>query len=51
MDAEGFLPLELIASFPRVRSLTYDHSFIVKCLRGSLKVELSMDELKVYFLF
>ncbi|CAK5098577.1 unnamed protein product [Meloidogyne enterolobii] len=47
MDAEGFLPLELIASFPRVRSLTYDQSFIVKCLRGSLKVELSVDELKI----
>lgn len=47
MDAEGFLPLELIASFPRVRSLTYDQSFIVKCLRGSLKVELSLDELKI----
>ncbi|KAK0416859.1 hypothetical protein QR680_012721 [Steinernema hermaphroditum] len=41
MDSEGFLPLSLIASFPRVRSLTADLDLIAGGLRGSEIVELS----------
>ncbi|KAL7078052.1 hypothetical protein ACQ4LE_002139 [Meloidogyne hapla] len=47
MDVEGFLPLSLIASFPRIRSLTDDVSFILSCLRGSERIEFSADELKI----
>ncbi|KJH44690.1 la domain protein [Dictyocaulus viviparus] len=43
MDAEGFLPITLIASFPRVRSLTQDLTLICEGLRDSDKVELSED--------
>ncbi|VDO89427.1 unnamed protein product [Heligmosomoides polygyrus] len=43
MDAEGFLPITLIASFPRVRSLTQDLALICEGLRDSDKVELSDD--------
>ncbi|KAI3413610.1 hypothetical protein GPALN_011099 [Globodera pallida] len=47
MDHEGFLPLSLVASFPRVRSLTLDQSFIVKSLRDSEKVEMNEDNQKI----
>lgn len=47
MDADGFLPLSLIASFPRVRSLTLDVGLICAGLRDSDKVELSQDATKV----
>jgi len=40
MDSEGFLPLGLIANFPRVRSLTFDQNFIIESLRDSEKIEL-----------
>ncbi|VDM65112.1 unnamed protein product [Strongylus vulgaris] len=43
MNAEGFLPITLIASFPRVRSLTQDLALICEGLRDSDKVELSED--------
>uniref|UniRef100_A0A1I7XAD4 La-related protein 1 n=1 Tax=Heterorhabditis bacteriophora TaxID=37862 RepID=A0A1I7XAD4_HETBA len=43
MNSEGFLPITLIASFPRVRSLTQDLSLICEGLRDSEKVELSED--------
>ncbi|VDM57888.1 unnamed protein product [Angiostrongylus costaricensis] len=43
MDSEGFLPITLIASFPRVRSLTQDLTLICEGLRDSDKVELSDD--------
>ncbi|CAI4230787.1 unnamed protein product [Auanema sp. JU1783] len=43
MNADGFLPLQLIASFPRVRSLTADISLICEGLRESDTVELSDD--------
>ena len=46
-DADGFLPLNLIASFPRVRSLTLDLTFINSSLKDSDKVELSEDGEKV----
>lgn len=47
MDIEGYLPLDLIASFPRVRSLTLDPNFIICSLRDSEKVELSEDGQRV----
>ncbi|PIO76464.1 la domain protein [Teladorsagia circumcincta] len=43
MNSEGFLPITLIASFPRVRSLTQDLTLICEGLRDSEKVELSED--------
>uniref|UniRef100_A0A914HB61 Uncharacterized protein n=1 Tax=Globodera rostochiensis TaxID=31243 RepID=A0A914HB61_GLORO len=47
MDHEGFLPLSLVASFPRVRSLTLDQSFIVESLYDSEKVEMNEDNQKI----
>ncbi|VDO43501.1 unnamed protein product [Haemonchus placei] len=43
MNSDGFLPITLIASFPRVRSLTQDLTLICEGLRDSEKVELSED--------
>jgi hypothetical protein len=43
MDSDGFLPISLIASFPRVRTLTSDVGLIVNSLRDSDKVELNLD--------
>lgn len=47
MDNEGFLPVTLIAGFPRVRTLSLDIILITNSLKDSDKVELSSDELKV----
>lgn len=47
MDVEGYLPLGLIASFPRVRSLTLDQNFIIDSLRDSEKIELSKEGQRV----
>ncbi|GMS91531.1 hypothetical protein PENTCL1PPCAC_13706 [Pristionchus entomophagus] len=41
MSPDGFLPLSLIASFPRVRALTGDITLIMEGLRDSEKVELA----------
>ncbi|CAJ0579162.1 unnamed protein product, partial [Mesorhabditis spiculigera] len=41
MSPEGYLPIALIASFPRVRSLTEDIAIIVEALRISDKIELN----------
>ncbi|VIO92401.1 La domain containing protein [Brugia malayi] len=43
MDKNGFLSLALIASFPRVRTLTDNIALITEALRSSEKVELSDD--------
>ena len=40
MDSEGFLPVTLVASFNRVRSLTNDVSFIVQAVQDSEIVEI-----------
>ncbi|XP_062378037.1 la-related protein 1 isoform X4 [Sardina pilchardus] len=40
MDAKGFLPISLIASFHRVQALTTDVSLIVEALKNSTVVEL-----------
>jgi la-related protein 1 len=47
MDTDGFLPLDLISSFPRIRNLTIDLGFIIDSLRDSENVELSEDQQKV----
>ena len=38
MNPEGYLPITLIASFPRVRTLTEDLQVIIEALRCSDKV-------------
>lgn len=43
MDAQGFLPISLIASFHRVQALTTDVSLIIEALKSSTEVEL-VDE-------
>ncbi|CAB3403158.1 unnamed protein product [Caenorhabditis bovis] len=43
MNNDGYLPLSLIASFPRVRALTEDLLLIGEGLRESTKIELSPD--------
>uniref|UniRef100_A0A8C4INR1 La ribonucleoprotein 1B n=1 Tax=Dicentrarchus labrax TaxID=13489 RepID=A0A8C4INR1_DICLA len=40
MDAQGFLPISLIASFHRVQALTMDISLIMEALKSSKEVEL-----------
>lgn len=40
MDAQGFLPLTLIASFQRVQSLTEDLNLVRRAVQESEKLEL-----------
>nr|XP_054755408.1 la-related protein 1B-like [Lytechinus pictus] len=47
MDAEGYLPVSLIASFHRVKALTSDVGIITTALNDSTEVELSSDKSKV----
>ncbi|XP_041453585.1 la-related protein 1-like isoform X3 [Lytechinus variegatus] len=47
MDAEGYLPISLIASFHRVKALTSDVGIITTALNDSTEVELSSDKSKV----
>lgn len=46
MDSEGFLPVTLIASFHRVRSLTNDLNLVVCAIKQSEHLEL-VDGFKV----
>lgn len=46
MDAEGYLPVSLIASFNRVQALTQDITFIVQSVKDSEVVEVK-DGIKV----
>ncbi|XP_051942086.1 la-related protein 1B isoform X3 [Hippocampus zosterae] len=46
MDAQGFLPISLIASFHRVQALTTDVSLIVEALKNSKEVELLDDKVR-----
>uniref|UniRef100_H3D4C8 La ribonucleoprotein 1B n=1 Tax=Tetraodon nigroviridis TaxID=99883 RepID=H3D4C8_TETNG len=46
MDAQGFLPISLIASFHRVQALTMDLSLIVEALKSSKEVELVEDKIR-----
>lgn len=47
MSPDGYLPVQLIASFPRVRNLTEDLALIGEALKDSKKVELSPDGLVI----
>lgn len=40
MDAEGFLPITLIASFHRVQALTTDVNLVIEAIKDSDKLEL-----------
>ncbi|XP_075458268.1 la-related protein 1 isoform X1 [Ascaphus truei] len=46
MDAEGFLPIGLIASFHRVQALTTDVGLIVKALKDSKVVEIIDEKIR-----
>jgi len=46
MDAQGYLPISLIASFHRVQNLTQDVNMIIDSLKDSQTVELSDNKLK-----
>ena len=58
MDAEGYLPISLIASFHRVQALTQDVSLVIQALQQSpvlkmkdnIKVCLISVKVKVHFL-
>ena len=41
MDAEGFIPISLIASFPRLQAMTTDGNLVIDAIRSSDKLEIS----------
>lgn len=47
MDKQGWIPIVLIAGFPRVKSLTSDMSIIFESLKDSEEVELSRDFMSI----
>lgn len=49
MDAQGFLPITLIASFHRVQGLTTDVALVIEAIIESDKLEL-VDGYKVHVL-
>ncbi|KAF9180779.1 La ribonucleoprotein domain member 1B [Haplosporangium sp. Z 767] len=40
MNSEGYVPLELVANFNRVKSLTTDHALIKEALKDSKQIEM-----------
>jgi la-related protein 1 len=48
MDAQGFLPITLIASFHRIQALTTDVSLVIEAITESDKLEL-VDGFKVSY--
>ncbi|XP_009334716.2 la-related protein 1C [Pyrus x bretschneideri] len=46
MDAQGWIPISLIASFPRVKSLTTNIQLILDSLRASSIVEVQDDKVR-----
>ncbi|CAI9758007.1 unnamed protein product [Fraxinus pennsylvanica] len=46
MDAEGWVPISLIASFPRVQTLTQNIQLILDSLRASTVVEVQGDKIR-----
>ncbi|KAF9111409.1 La ribonucleoprotein domain member 1B [Mortierella sp. AM989] len=46
MDAEGYVPLSLIANFNRVKSLTTDHALIKDVIKESRVIELNGDNIR-----
>lgn len=49
MDAEGYLPVTLIASFHRVRALTMDINKVLQAIQASKQLQLTPDNFKVSF--
>ncbi|KAK7496535.1 hypothetical protein BaRGS_00012187, partial [Batillaria attramentaria] len=47
MDKQGWIPIVLVAGFPRVKSLTSDMSIIFDALKDSEEVELSGDFMSI----
>lgn len=47
MDAEGYLPLTLIASFHRIQALTLDVNIVVEAVQASKTLEFCKDGLKI----
>lgn len=50
MDAQGFLPITLIASFYRVQTLTTDVGLVIEAIMESDKLEL-VDGFKVILIY
>ncbi|KAK3842664.1 MAG: hypothetical protein J3R72DRAFT_129950 [Linnemannia gamsii] len=46
MDAQGFVPLSLVANFNRVRTLTTDHALIKDTIKDSNVIELNGDNIR-----
>ncbi|KAG9062034.1 La ribonucleoprotein domain member 1 [Linnemannia hyalina] len=46
MDAQGFVPLSLVANFNRVKSLTTDHALIKETIKDSNVIELNGDNIR-----
>ncbi|KAF8975116.1 La ribonucleoprotein domain member 1B [Entomortierella lignicola] len=46
MDAEGYVPLSLIANFNRVKNLTTDHALIKDTIKESKVIELNGDNIR-----
>ncbi|KAF9134596.1 La ribonucleoprotein domain member 1 [Mortierella sp. 14UC] len=46
MDAQGFVPLSLVANFNRVKSLTTDHALIKDTIKDSNVIELNGDNIR-----
>jgi len=46
MDADGYVPLSLVANFNRVKSLTTDHALIKETLKNSTEIELKGDNIR-----
>jgi len=47
MDAEYFVPLSVIAGFPKIRTLTTDMNFIIEVLKTSERLILSKNQKKI----
>lgn len=43
MDAEGYIPISLIASFPRLQALTTDGNLVIDAIRSSDKLEINQE--------
>ncbi|ODM93557.1 La-related protein 1 [Orchesella cincta] len=43
MDEQGFLPVHLIATFPRVKNMTQDYSAVLAAIQSSPSLELNAD--------
>lgn len=44
MDSKGFLPVHLIATFPRVKNMTQDYAIVISAIESSELLELNLPE-------